>query len=173
ERNVSEEMPFPFNKISLSIYNKRLHHQNLTEEEDHFAKERFVWVKEFVDADKYVFANPMYNLFLPAELKSYIDIVMQVPYTFHYTKEGVAEGLLRDKKALHIQANGGTYHSFDGTGAPEGLDFGDKYLQSVLQVMGVTDYQRLFIEGIDHDPSIKDAVLKKVKLQAEQLAADF
>ena len=75
-RNVSESMPFPFNATALSIFNKKVSKEPLSDDERRFDEERAVWVQEFVDADKYVFANPMYNLFLPAEMKSYFDIVM-------------------------------------------------------------------------------------------------
>ena len=40
---------------------------------------------EFLKADKYV---PMYNFFLPAEMKQYIDIIAVPRKTFKYTKEG-------------------------------------------------------------------------------------
>ncbi|WP_010631732.1 NAD(P)H-dependent oxidoreductase [Sporolactobacillus vineae] len=56
----------------------------------------------FISADKYVFINPMYNLFIPAEMKSYFDLVMQVLYTFEYTPEGNPQGVLKNKKAIHL-----------------------------------------------------------------------
>ena len=173
ERNVSESMPYPFNGTALSIHNKALSGKPLTGDEQRFADGRQHWVDEFVAADKYVFANPMYNLFLPAELKSYIDIVMQAHATFEYTSQGIPQGLLRGKKALHLQANGGSYHKAGSAPGSSALDLGDAYIRTILAVMGVTDYSSVFAEGMDHDPAHAAEIAESAYQRAERLAASF
>ena len=172
-RNVSESMPFPFNATALSVFNKRISGEQFSDEERRFDEQRAVWVQEFVDADKYVFANPMYNLFLPAEMKSYFDIVMQVHATFVYTAQGISKGLLRDKKALYLQANGGSYHKAGSAPDSSALDIGDRYIRTILTVMGVTDYTVVFAEGMDHDPEHAEEIAEPAYRQAEELAARF
>lgn len=61
--------------------------------------------EQFLAADKVVIANPMYNLMIPAELKSWVDTVNVAGKTFKYTAEGPV-GLAGGKKVLHLQANG-------------------------------------------------------------------
>ena len=41
-----------------------------------------------VEADKYIFAAPMWNLSIPAILKAYIDYISVTGITFKYTAEG-------------------------------------------------------------------------------------
>ena len=52
---------------------------------------------EFLEADKYVFVSPMWNLSFPPVLKAYIDAISIAGKTFKYTAEG-PQGLLTDKK---------------------------------------------------------------------------
>jgi len=171
--NVSEYMPFPLNKIAISVYNKSMAHKEFNPDEDRFKDARQKWVDEFAGADKYLFVNPMYNLFIPSEMKSYIDMVMQVPYTFHYTPEGVPEGNLHNKKAIHLQTNGGNYHGSHGAPDMSSLDLGDAYIKTILHIMGVTDYQGIFAEGMDHDPKNAQKILQDAFDQAKQAAKEF
>ena len=46
------------------------------------------FTEQFLSADKVVIANPMYNLMIPAELKSWVDTVNVAGKTFKYTAEG-------------------------------------------------------------------------------------
>lgn len=63
---------------------------------------------QFAEADKYVIAEPMWNLSIPAILKAYIDYVSVTGITFKYTAEGPV-GLCTGKKAVNIVARGGEY----------------------------------------------------------------
>ena len=153
EHNVSEYMPFPLNKIAISIYNKALMNQELNPDETRFRDARQPWIDEFIAADKYVFVNPMYNLFVPSEMKSYLDMMMQIPDTFYYSPDGTMTGQLHGKKAIHLQTAGGDYHG--STGAPDmsDLDLGHQYIAAILHVMGVDDFTGVYAEGMDHDPA--------------------
>ncbi|GKQ42617.1 FMN-dependent NADH-azoreductase 2 [Companilactobacillus sp. RD055328] len=170
EYNLSSGNAYPLNDTAISIYNKSLAKESLNITEKEFREGRQKYVDEFVSADKYVFANPMYNLFIPAEMKTYFDIVMQIPDTFHYTKDGKPEGLLKNKKALHIQTDGGIYH-----GEPDMsfLDLGDQYIRSVLGIMGVSDVESIFAEGMDYAPDKADAIMEKAMSRIEECAKNF
>ena len=171
--NVSEYMPYPLNKIAISIYNKSLAKSPLNADETRFNDFRNEWVDEFVNADKYVFVNPMYNLFIPAEMKSYIDMVMQARKTFHYNDQGLSIGDLHDKKAIHLQASGGDYHSQKRTPDIQIEDLGDQYLRMILHLMGVDDYQTVFAEGMDKDPVHAIEILDKAYNTAEIAGKEF
>jgi len=173
EHDVSEYMPFPLNKIAISVYNKTMAGKALNADEQRFQEARQQWVAEFVGADKYVFVNPMYNLFVPAEIKSYLDIVMQVPDTFHYTPAGATEGLLTNKKALHLQTSGGDYHNTTGGPDLSALDMGHQYIATILHVMGVDDFTGVYAGGMDHDPANAKTIMAAAITRAEQAAKNF
>lgn len=54
-------------------------------------------VDQFVDADKYVFVNPMWNFSFPPVMKAYIDSICVAGKTFKYTSNGPI-GLLGNKR---------------------------------------------------------------------------
>ena len=102
----------PLNDVTMRAWQKQKFGDKMTPEEQALLKRHEEWLDEFIQADKYVFINPMYNHFLPAELKQYLDLTAVAHKTFKYTSNG-SVGLLKNKKALHIQASGSVYHEGD------------------------------------------------------------
>ena len=159
----------PLNDQTMEAWRKQKFGEKLTADEEQLLNRHSSWLTEFIKADKYVFINPMYNHFLPAELKQYLDLTAVAHKTFKYTAEGPV-GLLKGKKALHIQAAGGIYHR-DG-GDPRG-DLGDLYLTKMLNFYGVNDVDKLFIEGADAHRDQRQAILDQTLADAKTLAAKF
>ncbi|WP_027701742.1 FMN-dependent NADH-azoreductase [Metaclostridioides mangenotii] len=126
-------------------------------------------LNQFMEADKIVFVNPMWNLFFPPVLKAYIDILCVARKTFAYTAEGPV-GLLKDKKVLHIQSSGGVYNRSEG--API-VDFGDAYLKHMMGFFGISDYEAIHIDGIDAAPDKKDEIMGAAKDKASEIAKKF
>ncbi len=120
--------------------------------------------EQFVSADKYVFVTPLWNFSIPPQLKAYIDTICIAGKTFKYTANG-AVGLLSDKKAVHIQARGGMYS--------EGPDFGDRYLRTIFQFIGITDVDSVIVEGMAQMPDQAEKIKEKAILQARQVASSF
>ena len=135
--------------------------KSLSENEKNILADHIKWGNEFLRADKYVFINPMYNFFLPAEMKQYIDLVAVPKKAFKYTKKGPI-GLLKNKKALHIQSSGSIYHQSD----LEKFDLGSQYLKLALNVFGINDFYELYIEGVDqykqHKKKIQEEAIQKL-----------
>lgn len=123
---------------------------------------------QFLAADKYVFAEPLWNLGIPAILKAYIDYVCITSVTFKYTAEGPV-GLCQGKKAINITARGGEYSS----GKFAEWEMGDKYLKSVLAFMGITDYTTVAAEQLDVIGQDVHAIVKDAIQKAQKIAADF
>lgn len=123
---------------------------------------------QFVEADKYVFAEPLWNLGIPAILKAYIDYICVTHITFKYTAEGPV-GLCKGKKAINITTRGGTYSE----GIMASFEMGDKYLRTILGFLGVTDFTTVTAEGLDIigqnvDTKVNDAIIK-----AQEIAKKF
>ena len=158
----------PINNTTVQAWKHQRQNQPLTNEEQQLISEHNQWLQEFMDADKFVFVNPMYNLFIPAEMKQYIDVIAVPRKTFKYTEHGPV-GLLHNKKILHIQSAGNVYH-----GTPlEKYDIGNQYLRGVAMLCGITDFTSIYVEGIDKNPAERDTIIKEAEKEAQSIAKDF
>lgn len=123
---------------------------------------------QFMDADKYVFVTPMWNLAMPAMVKAYVDTATVAGKTFKYTENGPV-GLLNGKKAVHIYATGGVYSN----GSAKAFDHGNSYLKAILAFIGITDVETVYVEGMAADAqnaeNIKIEAIKKAKALAKTL----
>ncbi len=123
---------------------------------------------QFADADKYVIAEPIWNLGLPAILKAYVDYVAISGITFAYTEHGPV-GLLKDKKAVNIITRGGDYSSEP----MESLEMADKYLRNIFGFMGIYDYTTIATDRLDIITEDTNALLKNAKGKAKEAALAF
>lgn len=120
---------------------------------------------QFAEADKYIFAAPMWNLGAPAILKAYFDYISVVGITFKYTESGPV-GLCEGKKAVHITSRGGVY-----TGTP--LEMDDRYLRTILGLFGVKDVTTIPVEGVDILGIDVAAKVNEAKEVANKVVVEF
>ena len=119
---------------------------------------------QFADADKYIIAAPMWNLSIPAILKAYIDYISVKGITFKYTEKG-PEGLLKNKKAVHIVSRGGEYNNTP-------YEMGDRYLRTILGFFGIQEVETIAVEnvdvmGVDLQEKMEDGI-KRAQLIAQK-----
>ncbi|NQJ73200.1 FMN-dependent NADH-azoreductase [Streptococcus suis] len=107
--------------------------------------------QQFLMADKIVVVNPLWNLNVPSQLVSWVNTINVAGLTFKYGPEG-SIGLVKDKKLLHIQSNGGVY---------AGQDPAAQYIKSVFEFLGFEDIHQVFIEGQSADPSQALAIFEE------------
>ncbi|CAK4839800.1 unnamed protein product [Aphanomyces euteiches] len=117
-------------------------------------------VDQFLEADKYIFVNPVWNFSYPPVLKAYIDAVFVAGKTFHYTADGPV-GLLTDKKAFQIQASG----SVLSKGKYADFEMAHRHLDAALKFLGIPSFEAVYVEGMatqnDKAQEIKaDAIVK-------------
>lgn len=131
------------------------------------------YLEEFLSADKYVFVNPMYNGFVTAELKQYIDVIAVPRKLFRYTENGPI-GLLEGKKSLHIQSAGGFYHN-EQDPTHMANDLGAAYIDQTMKMVGITDENRkqLFVEGYARYPERSAELKEKAFTNAEKIGQSF
>ena len=123
---------------------------------------------QFAEADKFVIAEPMWNLGIPAILKAYIDYVSVTGITFKYTEQG-AVGLLQGKKAVNIVSRGGEYCS-----EPFCMyELGDKYMKTIFAFFGITDFTTIAAEKLDVIGQDVEAIVGTAISKAEDLAKNF
>lgn len=138
---------------------------NLTESEQQKIHLMNGLIEEFISADKYIIASPMWNFSVPPLLKAYIDNIVIAGKTFKYTENGPA-GLLQNKKMLHIQASGGVYEN-----SP--FDFSDKYISTIFKFMGVVDIRSILAQGVNLYPDKIDTITQEAIGKAKEEALIF
>ncbi len=119
-------------------------------------------INELRAADTVVIGLPLYNLGVPSQLKAYFDHVARAGETFRYTSTGV-EGLLTGKKAFVFATRGGQY-----AGTP--LDSQTNYVRDFLWLIGITDVQFIYAEGLARSGGVKEAALEQAHEAIEAIA---
>lgn len=162
-----EEIPM-IDKDVLTGWGKLRNGDELTKEEQQKVNRFSEILDEFLSADKYVFVSPMWNLSFPPVLKSYIDAISIAGKTFKYTAEG-PQGLLTDKKVLHIQSRGGFYSE----GPAAEVESGDRYLKTIMTFLGVPSYERIIIEGHNAVPERTEEIKAASIAEAKEMSKNF
>jgi FMN-dependent NADH-azoreductase len=105
---------------------------------------------QFRSCDKYVFVTHGLNLWFPAEFKMYIDTICVPDRTYCVTPHG-AKGMLSltSRKSLHL-------HAYSPYKFGNEHDLSVDYLGSVLNFFGVTDQERVLLEGDDPEQGAKE-----------------
>ncbi|HFR3670706.1 TPA: FMN-dependent NADH-azoreductase [Streptococcus suis] len=119
--------------------------------------------QQFLVADKIVVVNPLWNLNVPSQLVSWINTINVAGLTFKYGPEG-SIGLVKDKKLLHIQSNGGVY---------AGQDPAAQYIKSIFEFLGFEDIHQVFIEGQSADPSQAQAIFEEAMAKIDRILETF
>ena len=102
--------------------------------------------KQFIAADIYVIAAPMWSMSFPAPLKEYIDCIVQDNYTISFLKEDKKPiGLLNDKPRafIYIQSSGGEIPFVARPMINKGLD----YIEDIMKFMGIKQFDKLLVDG--------------------------
>jgi FMN-dependent NADH-azoreductase len=126
------------------------------------------YVYQFIDVDKYIIAEPLWNLGIPAILKAYIDYICVIGITFKYTEMGPI-GLCENKKAINITTRGGEY-SIEPFSSYE---MGDKYLRTIFGFLGISDFSTIAADELDVENSDIDAILSNALKEATEFAKTF
>jgi FMN-dependent NADH-azoreductase len=108
-------------------------------------------IDELRSADVIVLGLPMYNFGVPSTLKAYFDHIARAGVTFRYTENGPA-GLLTGKRVYIFAARGGLY-----AGTP--LDTQTAYVRNFLALLGITDVEFVYAEGLAISDASKQAAL--------------
>ncbi len=119
--------------------------------------------QQFLSADKIVVVNPLWNLNVPSQLVSWINTINVAGLTFKYGPEG-SIGLIKDKKLLHIQSNGGVY---------AGQDPAAQYIKSIFEFLGFEHIHQVFIEGQSADPSQAQAIFEEAMGKIDSILLHF
>ena len=126
-------------------------------------------VDEFLAADRYIFAVPMYNFNVPSTFKAYIDQIVRPGRTFAMGPNGV-EGLVKNKKALFITSSGGTYAAGTPTAS---MNFQEPYLRAVLGFIGMTDLQFVVADSMSRGEDAARQSRERCETALKELAISW
>lgn len=108
-------------------------------------------------ADVIVLGVPMYNFGVSVQIKSWIDAIARAGQTFRYTANG-PQGLVTGKKVYVGLARGGIYRDTPN-------DSQVPYLKGVFGLMGMTDVEFIYAEGMNMGPERASAAFEEVAAQ--------
>jgi len=126
-------------------------------------------VEEFISADRYVFAVPMYNFSIPSTFKAYIDQIVRAGRTFGLGPKGY-EGLVTGKKALFLTASGGAFTPGSATAA---LNFQEPYLRAVFGFIGLTDVRFVTADNLNQGEDAARQSKERAEMALRDLAATW
>ena len=113
---------------------------------------------QFINANVYVIAAPMWSLSFPAPLKEYIDCIMQDEKTIKFEGKKI-EPLLDDKPRtmVYIQSSGANIPWLLKPIMNKGLN----YVEDVIKFMGIKKFEELLVEGTGFTPEEQKEAIEK------------
>lgn len=99
---------------------------------------------QFIEADIYVLAAPMWSLSFPAPVKEYIDCILQTGKTIEF-HDNKPHGLLDDKERLfiYVQSSGANIPWIIRPAMNKGLN----YVHDVMKFIGIKWFEELLVDG--------------------------
>ncbi|WP_316572227.1 FMN-dependent NADH-azoreductase [Neobacillus sp. YIM B06451] len=167
----AEDMPY-LGQDLFNAFGKLASGEELTDVEKRILAAKQKAKDALTSADIVVFAFPLWNLTIPAKLQTFIDYVYEAGFTFKYDENGQAVQLMKDKKAIILNARGGIYS--EGPGAA--MEMSVNYIKNVAGgVFGMQIIDEVVIEGHAAAPDQAEKIiaegLEKVKEAAKKLSA--
>ncbi len=126
---------------------------------------------QFISAEMYVIASPMWSLSFPASLKEYIDCIVQANKTISFEKGKKPKGLLDDKKRalVYIQSSGGNIPwALDPI-----MDKGENYIAKIMKTIGIKHVQELKIDGTGTTEEERENAIKKAEEKIDTIMVDI
>ena len=140
---------------------------DLTEEEARQWSAITKLVEQFVSADSYLFAIPMWNFGIPYKLKQYIDLITHPGLTFTRDEHG-PRGLASGAATL-IYARGGDYSPKDGK--PDPFDFQSPYMNAWVPMVGLGPISEVLVQGTMAGPDALKQTLEAQRGELVELAS--
>ena len=119
-------------------------------------------IEEVKAADAIVIGLPMYNFGIPAQMKSWLDLLARAGTTFKYTEQGPI-GLLENKPVYVAAARGGVHQG-------KVSDSQSPFITSIFGFLGLTDVRIVYAEGLNMGEEAKAASILQFQTNIAQIA---
>lgn len=122
---------------------------------------------QFISAEIYVLAAPMWSLSFPAPVKEYIDCVVQAERTIAF-RDKKPFGLLDDKKRafVYVQSSGGKVPWILRPALNKGLN----YISDIMRFIGIGKVEELLVDGTGIKEEERLEAIEKASEGIESLA---
>jgi FMN-dependent NADH-azoreductase len=123
---------------------------------------------QFVSAEVYVIASPMWSLSFPSPLKEYIDCIVQENRTITFPDNGdKPKGLLNDKPrtVVYIQSSGANIPFVLRPILNRGLN----YIEDIMKSMGISSFERLLVDGTGTTETERIEAIEKAKGKIDEV----
>ncbi|MWV42448.1 FMN-dependent NADH-azoreductase [Paenibacillus sp. HJL G12] len=162
----AEDTPY-FGQDLFNAFGKLQSGAELTDVESRILAAKQKAMDALTAADVVVFAFPLWNLTIPAKLQTFIDYVYAAGFAFKYDAEGNMIQLMKDKKAIFLNARGGFYS------APEAapMEMAVNYMRNVFGgVFGMEIIGEVIIEGHNAQRDKADQFIQEGLRQVSEIA---
>ena len=152
ELALFEENLLPLNGKTLTLRDKMIAQGN-------FDHPIFKYARQFANADTVVIAAPFWDLSFPSALKIWLEYVMALGVTFHYSENGMPQGLCKAKELFYVSTAGGPV-------LPSHMGF--DYVNALTKNYFSIDETALFsAENLDVIGADTQAILARAKAQID------
>lgn len=126
---------------------------------------------EFISADMYVIAAPMWSLSFPAPLKEYIDCVVQNNKTIQIEKGKKPKGMLDDRyrAAVYVQSSGAAIPWI----LDPIMDKGENYVSSIMKAMGIQRVSEIKVDNTGTTEEEKNTAIQQAKDHIDAIIEAF
>lgn len=176
ERDLCAHPPTPLDASSAVAYGARnMYRTPLSEAQRVSLREMDECTKQLKSANIVVVAFPMYNFSLPAAVKAWFDLILQVGETVD-PRGGVYTGLMERHRAVILAASGGVYSRGNGTGPFFGpsWDHAVPLARQLFEFMGYSRVDSVLAEGTaGFDPAAIEERVTAAALEARRIASSL
>lgn len=127
--------------------------------------------EQFMSAQMYVIAAPMWSLSFPAPLKEYIDCIVQNHMTIDLKPGKKPKGLLDNvyRALVYVQSSGGNIPWI----LDPVMDKGENYVSSIMRTIGIRDVIELKVDGTGTTQEERESAIKKAESKMEGILSDL
>lgn len=141
----------------------------LSEKEQEEAHKIVELTEQFITADMYVIAAPMWSLSFPAPLKEYIDCIVMDGKTIDLSDDKL-NGLLDDKPRgmVYIQSSGASLNWITKKILNKGLN----YVEDIMKTIGIGRFEELLVDGTGYTEKEKEEAIEKALSKIDNIIND-
>jgi FMN-dependent NADH-azoreductase len=166
--DVAEEISRHFTHDSLGIKYDEDREYSQSELDDMALFERYV--DQFLAANVVLIGAPLYNFFVPTQLKTWIDRITQKKKMFAYTENGPV-GLAGNKTIIVVSVRGGLYKGKNAITTEQPQE--RVYLGQMFGFYGITDIRFACADGTDMGDDAHAAALKVARDDIKSIVSDL
>lgn len=157
------EIPYVTNDLITYSY-WYMKYEDLSKEDKKIADLQRKYIDQIKWVDNVIVSAPLWNFWMPAILKWYIDLIVKVWDTFKAT-ESWLEGLLTNKNLYIVEAKGSIYKWTDW----ESIETLEKNIRQAFAFIWVTNAKTFSIEWVTRkDDETLNADIKKLEEEIEK-----